>query len=112
MGGAWGCEMRCRYYRSLSAVKGDLQLIANNCVLYNEEGSELVVEARELAEAAKRVFEGVKEEEEKAFEPLGETSIQDEVESVVGRMREWLRPVESVLDTPLPPYLVSYSEKL
>ena len=103
--------MRRRYYRSLSAVKRDLQLIADNCVLYNEEGSELVTEARELAEAAKRVFEGVKEEE-KAFEPLGETAIQGEVESVVGRVREWLRPVESVLDTPLPPYLVSYSEKL
>ena len=52
--------MKCRYYRSLSAVKRDLQLIADNCMLYNEEGSELVAEARELAEAAKKVFEGVK----------------------------------------------------
>ena len=112
MGGVWGCKIRRRYYRSLSAVKRDLQLITDNCVLYNEEGSELVAEARELTEEAKRVFEGVKEEEEKMFEPLKETPIQDEVESVVGRVREWLRPVESVLETPLPPYLVSYSEKL
>ena len=104
--------MRRRYYRSLRAVKRDIQLITENCVLYNEEGSVLVAEARHLAEEARSVFEREREEAKAVFEVMEETSIQEEVESVVGQVREWLKPVESVLDTPLPPYLVSYSEKL
>lgn len=104
------CCVRSRYYRSITAVKGDLRLIAANCLKYNEANSPLAAEAKALEAEVDRLFE---EKEEEVALPAGkESEIGEEVEGILGALRNLLEPVASVLETPLPPYLVSYSSLL
>ena len=105
-----GCCVRSRYYRSITAVKGDLHLIAANCLKYNEADSPLAAEAKALEAEVDQLFE---EKEEEVALPAGkESEIGEEVEGILGALRNLLEPVASVLETPLPPYLVSYSSQL
>lgn len=105
-----GCCVRSRYYRSITAVKGDLHLIAANCLKYNEADSPLAAEAKALEEEVDQLFE--EKEEEEALPAGKESEIGEEVEGILGALRNLLEPVASVLETPLPPYLVSYSSQL
>ena len=105
-----GCCVRGRYYRSITAVKGDLHLIAANCLKYNEADSPLAAEAKALEAEVDRLFE--EKEEEEALPAGKESEIGEEVEGILGALRNLLEPVASVLETPLPPYLVSYSSQL
>ena len=105
-----GCCVRSRYYRSITAVKGDLHLIAANCLKYNEADSPLAAEAKALEAEVDRLFE--EKEEEEALPAGKESEIGEEVEGILGALRNLLEPVASVLETPLPPYLVSYSSQL
>lgn len=105
-----GCCVRSRYYRSITAVKGDLHLIAANCLKYNEANSPLAAEAKALEEEVDQLFE--EKEEEEALPAGKESEIGEEVEGILGALRNLLEPVVSVLETPLPPYLVSYSSQL
>lgn len=105
-----GCCVRSRYYRSITAVKGDLHLIAANCLKYNEADSPLAAEAKALEEEVDQLFE--EKEEEEALPTGKESEIGEEVEGILGALRNLLEPVASVLETPLPPYLVSYSSQL
>lgn len=105
-----GCCVRSRYYRSITAVKGDLHLIAANCLKYNEANSPLAAEAKALEEEVDQLFE--EKEEEEALPAGKESEIGEEVEGILGALRNLLEPVASVLETPLPPYLVSYSSQL
>lgn len=105
-----GCGVRSRYYRSITAVKGDLHLIAANCLKYNEANSPLAAEAKALEEEVDQLFE--EKEEEEALPAGKESEIGEEVEGILGALRNLLEPVVSVLETPLPPYLVSYSSQL
>lgn len=107
----WGVggEMRGRYYRSITAVKGDLQMIVDNCLKYNETGSPLAEDAKALEREISQLAE---EKKVLALPRAAESTIGGDIDTMLDALRNMLEPVAEVLDTPLPPYLVSYASSL
>ena len=71
----------------------------------------LMLQNKEVDEV--KIEEITEEKEEEEALPAGkESEIGEEVEGILGALRNLLEPVVSVLETPLPPYLVSYSSQL
>jgi len=49
-------RLRNGYYRSLNSFDNDLKLVRDNCILYNEDGSAIQEQARQMYERLHSMF--------------------------------------------------------
>ena len=101
------------YYHSIDSVVFDINTIATNCQLYNEAGSPLVQEAQQMRDELLQAITALNlPEPALSWSEDISSPIQTTVDSLYQKLSEILQPLGSVLTTPLPPYLVTYSTKL